>query len=261
MYSAQCLPQRPGSTYEDNHMRVPDDRVDKAIAVQGRYTGGFSKAIALGIDVGILAVTFAALLIFYELCRMVYQNHGFENISISNQVANSSLQRDDNLYTLIAYFVHCGNYFFLAVLLTGQTLGMAIVGIKVVASASGEPVTPCQALIRTAILPLTITLCPPLVLLGACRRDGRMLHDYIAKTGIVYQWNARLTKLRHRANRKCRMDDEMYTSYHPSDSARGALFSSVRKVPLSPTSMGTEHAPREASDLTYMTAPDDLSYI
>ena len=266
---AQCLPQRPGSTYDDNHMRVPTDRLEKAIAVQGRYTGGCSKAIALGLDVGILAASFAGLLIFYELCRMVWENHGFQNISLSNQVANSSLQRDDNLYTLMAYFAHCGNYFLLSVLLTGQTIGMAIVGIKVVTSASGEPVSPCQALIRTATLPLTITLCPPLVLLGACRRDGRMLHDYLAKTGVVYQWNVRLTKLRHRANRKSsRMDDEVYTSYHPSDSARGALFSSVKKVPLSPTSRGISSssgdgmersAYRESSDLTYMTAPDDLS--
>lgn len=94
----------------------------------------------------------------------------------------------------MAYCIYWFLYFCLSPLLSGQTIGMAIVGIKLVNADTGADISACRVLLRTALLPLTLQLLH-LVRIGTCRRDGRMLHDLVARTGLVYKWNARLTSM------------------------------------------------------------------
>jgi uncharacterized RDD family membrane protein YckC len=228
---ASMLPQKPAGDYEENHTLVPEIRVDKAIAVQGRYTGFFAKAIAIFIDVAFVTVSFGMLLVLFEVSLLISEGR----LRYPRSFSDVEVDRDNRL-AVLAYILYWFNYFFLLVILTGQTLGMAIVGIKLVTSHDGMDVTAWPAIVRTLLLPVTLTLCPLLGIIGACRRDGRMLHDLIAGTGTVYKWNARLTKLRERV--MARMEQqEVYTSYpsrsESDDSEQSSTFASVRTPILS----------------------------
>ena len=98
-----------------------------------------------------------------------------------------------------AFFLYCaywGLYFFLTVAATGATVGMAILGLKVVDASNGDDASLVQAALRTLLLPLSTTVLPVLGVLGFYRRDGRMLHDLVANTGIIFEWEAQLAKVR-----------------------------------------------------------------
>ena len=79
--------------------------------------------------------------------------------------------------------------------LSGKTIGMALLGIRVVAT-DGEPVTGRQAVIRTVTLPLSF-LFFGLGFLGILlNKDRHAWHDRMAKTVVVYSWDARAARLR-----------------------------------------------------------------
>lgn len=215
------LPQKPNGSYEENHQRVPSRRMDKAVAVQGRYTGIFAKGTAAVIDLTLVTISFGILLVLAELVRIFFSNNedlGKESLQKASTKAKS--YQTENWHSAVALVVYCIYwflYFFTGPALTGQTIGMAIVGIKIVNADSGVNVTPCRALFRTALLPLTMHILPILCLVGGLRRDGRMIHDLAANTGLVYKWNARLASMRDRALR--RMERESFMQAEVSTAA------------------------------------------
>ena len=104
--------------------------------------------------------------------------------------------------TILMIILYCSTsflYFFLTVLLTSQTFGMAIVGIKVVdATSSRNEISVRRVFTRTVLLPVTIIILPsPLLIFGMFRRDGRMLHDLVAGTGDIFLWNAHIANLQN----------------------------------------------------------------
>jgi uncharacterized RDD family membrane protein YckC len=206
------LPQIPGGSHQENHALVPRERMNKAIAVQGRYSGFFAKGCGAFMDVAVVSFTFGSLLILFELCRMILLG---QDLSVRTASESAAQLRADTTWRstliLLAYGAYFWLYFFLNAILTGYTIGQGLVGIKIVQARDRSPVTACQALIRTTLLPLTLTFMPLLGLIGACRRDGRMLHDLVAGTGLVYKWNARLTKIRERALARMERDSSFYT--------------------------------------------------
>jgi uncharacterized RDD family membrane protein YckC len=93
-------------------------------------------------------------------------------------------------------------------LFIGRTVGMAIAGLRVI-NINGRPsgdecdddesqdLSFCQAFVRTSLLPLSTAVFSPLAFFGLIiRHDGRMLHDFIAGTGMVYSWDAEMAKSR-----------------------------------------------------------------
>jgi uncharacterized RDD family membrane protein YckC len=74
-------------------------------------------------------------------------------------------------------FVPLGVLYVVAVPLTGQTLGMRLLGVRVVQLDRGRPDIP-RAALRFALLCLLI---PALI----SDRDGRGLHDKAARTAVV----------------------------------------------------------------------------
>ena len=85
--------------------------------------------------------------------------------------------------------------------LGGRTVGMALLGIRVV-STDGGPITPRQAVIRTLVLPVSFLLFG-LGLIGILLgKDRRALHDRLAGTVVVYSWDARAARLRWLAKRE-----------------------------------------------------------
>jgi uncharacterized RDD family membrane protein YckC len=94
---------------------------------------------------------------------------------------------------LAAFSVWLFLYFWVGVAIAGRTLGMSIVGIKVV-SYEGRPISPGHAAIRALVLPISITTVVGLVGIIFDRRQ-RALHDLAAKTAVVYDWGDRPAEL------------------------------------------------------------------
>lgn len=84
-------------------------------------------------------------------------------------------------------------YFWLGVALSGRTLGMSIVGIKVV-TYEGRPISPGRAAVRAIVLPISIASVVGLAGIAIDPRH-RTLHDIAAKTSVVYDWGDRPAEL------------------------------------------------------------------
>lgn len=197
------LPPTPGlHRQRDDKQLYPKGKTNKAIAVQGRYCGIVSKTIAILIDVFAITLIFAVMFRLIEWCFILFLGQSRDEA----QNKTEDFKSNRNIGVMMIYCSLWFLYFSLSVALTGRTLGMLIVGLKVCncnrTSNPHSTVSVKQAFLRTCLLPVTLTLCPPLGIIGLVRRDGRMLHDLAADTGMIYLWNAKLAKLRHRALRQ-----------------------------------------------------------
>jgi uncharacterized RDD family membrane protein YckC len=229
------LPPRPGPARQrrNDRMGYPQGQFNKAIAVQGRYTGFFPKAVAIFLDIGFITVTFACWCIFIKLCWMLFLNE-------SNEDAEKKVDRG-NLSIVILFCVYWFLYFFLSVSIAGRTLGMAIAGIMVVDAKTGsEEITVSQAFVRTLVLPLTTTLFPPLGAFGLIRRDGRMFHDSVANTGIVYCWDAHLAMLRKKASKRF---EQRQSAYITTEEEQNSSTSTTSHDDAQPTLLSEENTP------------------
>jgi len=178
------LPPAPGNPPRWDRVPFPEGSSQKAMAVQGRYTGIFSKGLATVIDIVLTTLSFALLLIIIGLLLRMFD---FKS--------EGDTFEEDALWVLIVFAVWAFMYYFSCVAMVGSTVGMALVGTRVV-ETSGKPVSAWRAALRTLVLPLSITFLPILGIIGFVRRDGRMLHDVVACTGIIYMWDARMACLR-----------------------------------------------------------------
>jgi len=207
--SGSTLPPQPNGM-KHTHL-VPKKRANKAILVQGRYTGFVSKAFAILLDVMFVTFNFALFTILLQLFWIFFA--GEERKSAQKQVTR------DHIWVVVLYFFLWWLYFFLNILLTGRTVGMVIAGLQVVGKK--DTLTMGQAFLRTLLLPLTVTFCPFLGIIGLLRADGRMLHDIVAGTGIVYSWDAEMAKCRQDAAKRAREQRRSYlTDDNTSSSSR-----------------------------------------
>jgi uncharacterized RDD family membrane protein YckC len=149
---------------------------------QGHYAGAVSRLAAFAADVGAswgLFTLGAAALAF--TVQLVTGN----NFSLtSHQIAS-----------LIAAVVWEFVYFAYQWALSGKTIGMALLGIRVVRT-DGAPIGARQAVLRTLTFPLSF-LFLGLGFVGILTsRDRHALHDRLAGTAVVYSWDARAARLR-----------------------------------------------------------------
>ena len=152
---------------------------------QGNYAGGVTRLVAFAADVGAswglftlgaAGVTFAISLVTGT------------KIDLNSRTGFAFL-------TLGALIVWEFIYFAYQWSLGGKTIGMALLGIRVVAT-EGDPVTPRQAVIRTLTLPLSFLLFGLGFIGILLNKDRHALHDRLAKTVVVYSWDARAARLR-----------------------------------------------------------------
>lgn len=176
-----------GSEHGDYY---PDGSSNMVIVVQGRCCGFFSKALAIFADVMFVTFSFAVLLLILKQCWILF-------VGASTETASEKVERN-NLWVAILYGFYWYVHFFFGILLTGKTLGMHIAGIMLV-TMSGSELGTFQALVRTAVLPVSLTFLPFLCVIGLLRRDGRMLHDLVAQTCLIYHGDARMARLREEA--------------------------------------------------------------
>jgi len=156
---------------------------------QGQYAGAVSRLAAFALDVGAswgLYVGFFALVGFFV---QLVSSHTF-TLTHHSLLASVALVVWEFLYFAYQWAV------------AGRTVGMAVLGIRVVEAASGGPINAKQAAVRTVTLPLSIVV----VFLGCLgiltNRQRQGWHDRFAGTAVVYAWDARAARLRWLADRE-----------------------------------------------------------
>lgn len=149
---------------------------------QGHYAGAVSRLVAFAADVGASWGLFTL---------------GAAALDFSVQLASggSFSLTGHPLASLLAVIVWEFFYFSYQWALSGKTIGMAVLGIRVV-KTDGAPIGWSQAVARTITLPLSF-LFLGLGFLGILvSRDRHALHDRLAGTAVVYSWDARAARLR-----------------------------------------------------------------
>jgi uncharacterized RDD family membrane protein YckC len=161
-------------------------------SLQGYYAGFTSRAVAILIDVAIVslvsAVVIGAMSVFFDL----------PSVQRFIRWLNSVLPGSDQIFIGLTstrfagffYFALLYLYFIFLFSTTGQTVGKAIMGLRVV-TTDGKRMGVKRSFIRT--LCYTLSLMPLglgfLWVLGEDRR--RAWHDKIAHTYVLYVWDAR----------------------------------------------------------------------
>jgi uncharacterized RDD family membrane protein YckC len=161
-------------------------------SLQGYYAGFTSRAVAIIIDYAIILLigffVMVALKIFFDLSAVQRFIQWF----------NSILPGIDRVFSELtgprfaAFFVITLQYLYFVFFFstTGQTVGKAVMGLRVV-TIDGKRMGVKRSFLRT--LCYTISLAPLglgfLWVLGEDRR--RAWHDKIARTYVLYVWDAR----------------------------------------------------------------------
>jgi len=171
----------------------PSGKVDTAPAsLQGYYAGFTSRAVAIIIDYAIIAlvsaVAIAALSFFFSI-RSVQAFIDWLNTVLPG-IVNLLDALTSPRFGVAFFILFQWLYFVFFFSTTGQTVGKAIMGLRVV-TIDGKRLGVRRAFIRT--LCYTLSLAPLglgfLWVLGEDRR--RAWHDKIAHTYVLYVWDAR----------------------------------------------------------------------
>ena len=241
---AAILPPAPGMV--DQHVPFPKTTTQKAVAVQLRYCGIFSKTMAFAIDSSIIfiAEVTVSLVVDAALKRI---NQLFLHLSTDKEAFE---QKEFLAFSMFnAIFAFC--YIWISIALMGQTLGTAVVGIRVVNTNGDQDVSPWRAALRTLFLIGTVLVWPFCILVGLYRRDGRLPHDIIAHTGMIFKWDARMARLREKAV----LDDD--------DSSVASSLDAQQESNVDTTSIGsnTSEPKQKVADKTDDANKDERSKI
>ena len=161
---------------------VAQDAPERDVGLQGCYAGFVTRLAAFAIDAFAAATLFAlaAQAFEYIVSALIGTHVQLSDVPI---VAGA---------LLAAWWV-----FYCAYPLSqaGRTLGMAVVGLRVV-RAEGRDLGPARAVLRVLVFPLSFALFDLGFFLILLRRDRRALHDLISGSAVVYAWDARAARLR-----------------------------------------------------------------
>jgi uncharacterized RDD family membrane protein YckC len=154
---------------------------------QGDYAGAVTRLVAFAGDVGASwgIFTLAAAALSFSVQLVTGRKYGLTNYAA---------------VTIAVWVVWEFVYFAYQWSLAGKTIGMALLGIQVV-QRDGTPIAPRQAIIRTLTLPLSFLIFGLGFIGILLNRDRHALHDRLAKTVVVYSWDARAARLRWLARR------------------------------------------------------------
>jgi uncharacterized RDD family membrane protein YckC len=181
---------RPGQPHQPGRPDAPDEIVDarsmsqseRTQALQGHHAGSVSRFLAFLADQFTLGLIFATGQALVSLALEVITGVSWEPADHRWAVA---------FLFSVWWFV----YFALPLAVTGRTIGMAFVGVRVV-RADGARLEARRAAARTAVFPLSFLLLGIGFLIGLVRRDRRELHDLIARTAVIYSWDAEIAAMR-----------------------------------------------------------------
>lgn len=154
--------------------------LDRAV-ISGFYAGPLSRFLASVIDASVSFGAFGLI--------------AGGMVSAINTVFGVDLEWDWQAGVLgfLVFSLWLFLYSWVGVAIAGKTLGMGIVGVKVVSDV-GRPISPGHAAIRVLVLPFSIATV--VGLLGVVfDQNQRALHDRAAKTAVVYDWGDRPAEL------------------------------------------------------------------
>ena len=155
---------------------------DAAVSLQGHYAGPVTRLLAFAVDQGVVNGLFALTLALLDTATRAIDG------------PTSSLKVPPVVAT-IAYIVWWLVYFAYPWAVSGRTLGMAFVGIRVVAT-DGSVLSPGRSLMRAIVLPLGFVTFGIGFLWALVDRRCRALHDMLTGSAVVYDWDARAARLR-----------------------------------------------------------------
>jgi uncharacterized RDD family membrane protein YckC len=161
---------------------------DRDVGLQGHYAGIITRLVAFAVDVFVVLLAFSigAHLIEFLINALFGTSFELSQHPIISDIALA-----------VWAFLYCA--YPLAV--TGHTLGMTLLGLRVV-GRDGSPLTGGRAVVRVLVFPLSFAIfCFGFVLI-LLKKDRRALHDLIAGTAVVYAWDARAARLRFLAKNK-----------------------------------------------------------
>lgn len=208
------LPSSPGrDTNKEVTMKnfVSQSPGDIGIVVQNLYVGIFSRIAAFTIDLVLLQLLLLGLTESFEFLIKVVKSE--EDIKLSEMIG----YRWFYVFQLVFVLV----YFSTAIASSGRTLGKALVGIQVVRQEDGKALGFGRSFVRSIFICIDIISIAFFIrggiyryfssyilvatLVGLLRADRRQLHDIIAKTCVVYSWDAGLSKFRLKLDEKLLM--------------------------------------------------------
>ena len=162
----------------------------RAIALQGHYAGAVSRLLAYAADVLILSVVYAAALALIALAI-----NAATPWSVDFESAHGLVLAGELLWGAF-YF---GNSW----VIFARSPGMTLLGLRIV-RADGSSLDRHHAMVRFLAFPLGF-LTLGIGFLGIIfGRTHQAIYDRIAKTAVIYGWDAEAAKLRGLAARGAR---------------------------------------------------------
>jgi uncharacterized RDD family membrane protein YckC len=157
----------------------------RGMAQQGHYAGPLSRLLAYGADLLIISVVYAIALALTEF-------------AINTATPWHVELKSSYEWVLVGQLVWAAVYFGNSWVVFARSPGMTLLGLRIV-HADGSPLDRRQALIRLVAFPLGF-LTFGLGFLGIIfGRTHQALYDRIARTAVIYDWDAEAAKLRELA--------------------------------------------------------------
>src|SRR5262252_2284802 len=154
----------------------------RSVTAQGHYAGSVSRFLAYAIDLLASTGVFGLAL---------------AGISYAAQIVTGAQihwNRQD-IVVIVLYVAWEFFYFGYSWAVSGRTFGMAVLGVRVV-RADGAAAEPRRGVVRALVFPLSFLLLGLGFLGILVQRERRALHDLIAGTAVIYEWDARGARLR-----------------------------------------------------------------
>jgi uncharacterized RDD family membrane protein YckC len=152
-------------------------------SLAGNYAGPVTRLAAYAID-AFLSVSAYGL--FLSLIVFLWQLVSRDDLTIPAQ---------DSVIWLIGMVFWLFFYFAGSWALAAKTPGMAVLGLRVVQRDGGD-ITVRHAVVRTLAFPLSFLLLGLGFVGLVIGKERRGLHDVIAHTTVVYDWDARAARWR-----------------------------------------------------------------
>jgi uncharacterized RDD family membrane protein YckC len=157
---------------------------ETTVGRQGHYAGPVSRLIAFVLDVGVAWALITLAVAAVSFTSQLFTRNG---LSLSHPLAFG-----------LVYGSWALLYFSYQWAVSGQTVGMATVGIRVVGT-HGEPIGWGRAVLRTVTFPLAVVTLGLGFAIILVQRERRSIYDLIADTAVVYSWDAHGARLRRLA--------------------------------------------------------------
>lgn len=147
--------------------------------VTGHYAGPLNRLTAFVVD---SVAVWASFLLAFAGVFFVVELFISADLSVRGREAGA--------IALVLLALWAFIYLWVGLALAGRTLGMALVGLRVV-TREGEPITGRQALVRTLVFPFSFLIFG-LGFLGIFTSpERRSMHDAAAGSTVVYDWGDR----------------------------------------------------------------------